>query len=61
MKIYKAVVKVKTNDGFFATHKFFGNMSAVEDFVDLLRSFYHVKINAVKVNVEFVGSLKDVN
>lgn len=61
MKIYKAVVKVKTNDGCLATHEFYADINAIEDFVDLLRSFYHVKIGAVKVNVEFVGGLKDVD
>lgn len=61
MKIYKAVVKVHANDGGCFTHEFYADMNAVEDMVDLLRSFYRVKVGQVKLNVEFVGSFEDVN
>lgn len=39
----------------------FGTIETIEDYVALLRKAYHLKLSDVKVNVELLGSLKDVN
>lgn len=38
-----------------------GTIETIEDYADLLRKAYHLSIADVKINVEFVGGLKDVN
>lgn len=61
MKIYYAVIRVRTKAGYFATHKCYVDMNTLEDFVDLLRSHFAAEIGDVKVNCEFVGSVDDVD
>ncbi len=39
----------------------FGSIETIEDYVSLLRKAYHLKISDVKLQVELLGSLKDVN
>ena len=39
----------------------FGSIETIEDYVALLRKAYHLKVDDVKVNVELLGSLKDVD
>lgn len=61
MKIYHAVIRVRTKGGYVADHKCYADMNTLEDLVDLLRSHFSVKIGDVKVNCEFVGSVDDVD
>ncbi len=61
MKIYRAYICIKKNDGLSIQHKVFGDMNTLEDHISFLRSLYSVKIDRVRVRCEYVGEVNDVD
>ena len=61
MRIFKGRIVANLSGSERMVVSVFGTIETIEDYADLLRKVYHLSFADVKINVEFVGSLKNVD
>lgn len=61
MRIFKACIFLRRDGSVFKTVTAFGSLETIDDFVDLLRKVYSLPLNNIRMVVDLIGSLKDVD